>query len=144
MSQYKSSTSNNHVNVNLRDARNNNHTEATSRERQSVGIDSQGSDGKLGLPKNTSLDELSGHSGNVSANKGQTTSVNPPAIIFNTGQLVKNKSFSNGMDICNTNNTSSLNATKATLVKMIQEKGINSSNQTSGYTTEQPGIMSHQ
>ena len=48
--------------------------------------------------------------------------VNPPAIIANAHQasLTKNKSFSNGT-------SSSLNATKATLMKMIQDKGLSSS-----------------
>jgi len=78
---------------------------------------------------------LTPNSNNATGNGTNTNVVNPPAIIFNTGSLTKNKSFSNGMSGGNSNN-STLNATKATLVKMIQEKGINSNNQASQYMSE--------
>lgn len=83
--------------------------------------------GKPGtLPKNASLEELSSNSqrdAGISNN-----AVNPPAIMFTTGTMPKNKSFSNGTS---QNTAGSLNATKATLVKMIQDKGINAVSQTS-------------
>ena len=51
--------------------------------------------GKPGtLPKNASLEELSSNSqrdAGISNN-----AVNPPAIMFTTGTMPKNKSFSNG------------------------------------------------
>jgi hypothetical protein len=51
--------------------------------------------GKPGtLPKNASLEELSQNS---HRDAGITTiGVNPPAIMFSTGTMPKNKSFSNG------------------------------------------------
>jgi len=94
--------------------------------------------GKPGiLPKNGSLEEISQHSHREAAISNNT--VNPPAIMFNTGSMPKNKSFSNSTS---QNTANSLNATKATLVKMIQDKGINHVNQTSQYMSEQPGITS--
>ena len=84
--------------------------------------------GKPGvLPKNASVEELSqgqnSHRENgISKLLPHSNSVNPPAILFNTGSLPKNKSFSNSTS---QNTANSLNATKATLVKMIQDKGSN-------------------
>ena len=59
---------------------------------------------------NGNLTPNSGHQGN-----DHGVAVNPPAIMVNSnqGSMVKNKSFSNG------GTGSSLNATKATLMKMI-------------------------
>ena len=123
LSHYKSSTSHQPTG-NYRGSQESGAAETVSRERGSLGLDSQGSGGKQGnLPKNTSLDQLAQNSPRGAENANNA--VNPPAIIFNAGGLQKNKSFSNAMELCNSNTTSSLNATKATLVKMIQEKGIN-------------------
>ena len=96
--------------------------ESHSRERQpSVGVEMTGKPGTL--PKTSSLEELSQNS-----HREAVHGVNPPAIMFSTGTMPKNKSFSNGTS---SNTASSLNPTKATLVKMIQDKAINNVSQTS-------------
>jgi hypothetical protein len=50
-------------NVQSTGAENNSHEEAY------IGVDSQGSDGKSGLPKNSSLDELNSNGKNTTSNE---------------------------------------------------------------------------
>ena len=61
------------------------------------------------------MKHLEAGNGNLTPNSAHGIAVNPPAIMGNSnqGSLIKNKSFSNG------GTGSSLNATKATLMKMI-------------------------
>lgn len=90
-----------------------------------LGIDSHSSGGKYSLPKNKSIEDfaaLQGQQQNLPEGffmeqKPKNTQVNPPAIIQ------KNKTSDvhhSGM----TEQTSAANATKETLLKMTQERGI--------------------
>lgn len=90
-----------------------------------LGIDSHSSGGKYSLPKNKSIEDfaaLQGQQQNLPEGffmeqKPKNTQVNPPAIIQKNKASDVNRS---GM----AEQTSAANATKETLLKMTQERGI--------------------
>ena len=65
LSHYKSSASNHGMNNNVQSTGADN----ISHEEAYIGVDSQGSDGKSGLPKNSSLDELNSNGKNTASNE---------------------------------------------------------------------------